>query len=334
MSGLKESQQKEVVLHDIQYSTFLTVQMFLYSSKLEFNGAENMEELLSVATLYMLEDLKALCGEEIKKFVGTDNVHDVMRQAQLYDVPKLTQFCRKFMNESGMYPSILFDTIKVNGESEQSTGLFLDDRALRKQFKTYPLENNQRYIKELRLDQCEKTDGIQVKLNVNHAAHFSFNTCVELSFEFYKSSRGRPLTNMIPYLSSPIHLILIPEQRTNIMFYHSHGYDASRISGSIQCNSESDHSSHEDIDGDSFGPNVIAAFNFPTPGKWIIIGQTAINDSMHGTLLISVFTVHVKENFDSSVKKEELSLTTIKEFIYVIALLVLLGLMYYGLGWN
>lgn len=91
-SGLKESQLDTIPL-SLSLSTFLIILKFLYTGQIQLSTAENVEDLLAVSNLYMLEDLKNACEQQLAELISPESVQYLLRLADLYDLAKLRQRC-------------------------------------------------------------------------------------------------------------------------------------------------------------------------------------------------------------------------------------------------
>jgi hypothetical protein len=96
MGGLKESQQSSIALRDIQYSSFMVILEFLYTQKINLPEQVNLLEIMSLANLYILEDLKIQLVKEIKRFLAADNVEEVKQIAQVLNLEDLYTMCIEF----------------------------------------------------------------------------------------------------------------------------------------------------------------------------------------------------------------------------------------------
>lgn len=100
LGGLKESQQKTIVIQQIQLSTFLIILEYLYTDQLTVEDYVdiNISELLSFCSLYILPGLKACLEMEMRKFVYISNVNEMMLLAKENDLHQLLLYCNEFLN--------------------------------------------------------------------------------------------------------------------------------------------------------------------------------------------------------------------------------------------
>lgn len=71
-SGMKESREAEIVLHDISYNTFTNLMQFIYTDTVDVS-ADGAIELYVAADLYTMSRLKALCESIVQKGITVDN---------------------------------------------------------------------------------------------------------------------------------------------------------------------------------------------------------------------------------------------------------------------
>ena len=58
---------------------------------------DNVYEVMEVAEMFFLPDLKRHCGIYLSNFVETDNAVDLLCTARLFNIPRLEHHCVEFM---------------------------------------------------------------------------------------------------------------------------------------------------------------------------------------------------------------------------------------------
>ena len=58
---------------------------------------ENVYEVIEVAEMFFLPDLKRQCGVFLAKFIEIDSAVDLICTARLFNIPKLEHSCVEFM---------------------------------------------------------------------------------------------------------------------------------------------------------------------------------------------------------------------------------------------
>jgi len=110
MGGLKESRQEYIELQHVREPTFMAVMEFMYTSELNFEYDATLEELLSLANEYMLDDMRLRCAEELKKLMREDGRTEVIEHAlylaKFYTLQPLEMSCVELL-EALQSPSIL-----------------------------------------------------------------------------------------------------------------------------------------------------------------------------------------------------------------------------------
>jgi hypothetical protein len=96
---LKESEQKEVEISNINPPTFLDVLEYLYTDRVSPN--KNLDDaiaLLSAANRFLLTRLKLICEEIIiSKGLNLENIIPIFQAADLYSAPHLLNAAAHFI---------------------------------------------------------------------------------------------------------------------------------------------------------------------------------------------------------------------------------------------
>lgn len=98
-SGMKESREREVVIPDWTYTTFLAMLEFLYTGSVRELGAEVALELMGLADHSGLDGLKALCESTLVHNVDSENVCTLFRTAHRCHAVDLKKFCLDYIFE-------------------------------------------------------------------------------------------------------------------------------------------------------------------------------------------------------------------------------------------
>jgi hypothetical protein len=104
---------------------------------------------------------------------------------------------------------------------------------------------------------------------------------VILSYDFKK--QNRPVTDLEPYLSAPMHVAIISSDLKN--FIHEHG----EVQGMSMSHSNYGNSMHMVVPK-KFGPEITVHAVFPSRGAYQIFGQT----QHHGKIILTSFMVKVE----------------------------------------
>jgi len=93
--NLKESNQSEIVLQNIRYEIFVDFLKYLYTGKIEINS-ENAENLLQIADMYLVDDLKTLVEDYFCHHLDDENIEQIKKISEIYSSSRIEFYCKKF----------------------------------------------------------------------------------------------------------------------------------------------------------------------------------------------------------------------------------------------
>ncbi|XP_068191257.1 ankyrin repeat and BTB/POZ domain-containing protein 1 isoform X1 [Antennarius striatus] len=85
-----------ITLHNISHEVFIDVMYYIYTNDPELK-VDNAFEVLCVADMYLLPDLKHLCGKMLAQTLCEDNVVCMWKTAKLFRLTRLEDQCTEFM---------------------------------------------------------------------------------------------------------------------------------------------------------------------------------------------------------------------------------------------
>ncbi|XP_029423727.1 kelch-like protein 22 isoform X2 [Nannospalax galili] len=88
--GLKEMEQEEVLIHGVSYNAMCQILHFIYTSELELS-LSNVQETLVAACQLQIPEIIHFCCDFLMSWVDEENILDVYRLAELFDLSRLTQ---------------------------------------------------------------------------------------------------------------------------------------------------------------------------------------------------------------------------------------------------
>ncbi|OBS63537.1 hypothetical protein A6R68_07945 [Neotoma lepida] len=88
--GLKEMEQEEVLIHGVSYNAMCQILHFIYTSELELS-LNNVQETLVAACQLQIPEIIHFCCDFLMSWVDEENILDVYRLAELFDLNRLTQ---------------------------------------------------------------------------------------------------------------------------------------------------------------------------------------------------------------------------------------------------
>merc|ERR1712190_401340 len=97
--GMRESSasDEQIVLQDIPYSVFLLLLEYIYTDTVADISSELAVHLLIVAERFLLDRLKALCEDIIRKCICIDNVVHCVMTAKAHRADGLKDICMDFI---------------------------------------------------------------------------------------------------------------------------------------------------------------------------------------------------------------------------------------------
>mmetsp|Transcript_61128 Transcript_61128/g.107367 ORF Transcript_61128/g.107367 Transcript_61128/m.107367 type:complete len:254 (-) Transcript_61128:199-960(-) len=91
-----ESRAREVVVHDVKYSTFLLVLHYLYTDEVQIQ-IDNAMDLFQVADRFGLDRLKRLCELEMQVAINIDTAAHILYTADQHNAENLRERCMVFI---------------------------------------------------------------------------------------------------------------------------------------------------------------------------------------------------------------------------------------------
>jgi len=129
----EEKEAKEVIIHGVDRPSFAAIITYLYTGSVEISK-ENCVPLLKAADLFLVDDIKLMCAQELTSQVTTDTVLDTLFLAEQRNLTKLKKFCIKFLVDHLQEPT-LHASFKQNFICKQTNELIMEviDYLLKKQ---------------------------------------------------------------------------------------------------------------------------------------------------------------------------------------------------------
>uniref|UniRef100_A0A7S2RFP8 BTB domain-containing protein n=1 Tax=Mucochytrium quahogii TaxID=96639 RepID=A0A7S2RFP8_9STRA len=102
---MREAQEKEIILKDLQYTVVLALLEFLYTDQVEGLNPTTVDldfalDLLVLADQFLVERLKTLCEISIQKSITVENVAVMFRTADVRGATALRKRCFEFMQKN------------------------------------------------------------------------------------------------------------------------------------------------------------------------------------------------------------------------------------------
>lgn len=96
-AGMRESEERELSVGEIEAGVFTDVMKYIYSGQVEFNP-DTVVELMAAANQYQLVQLKRRCEKYIIQAIDEDNVESLREAGELYGAPLLVSCCKRFVS--------------------------------------------------------------------------------------------------------------------------------------------------------------------------------------------------------------------------------------------
>jgi len=110
--GMRESSdaQEQIVLQDLAHPVFLLLLEYIYTDQVGDISSDLAVHLLIAAERFLLDRLKALCEDIIRKSISIDNVVQIMMTAKAHRADGLKDICMDFIitNEEKIKPTTAF----------------------------------------------------------------------------------------------------------------------------------------------------------------------------------------------------------------------------------
>merc|ERR1711972_1302172 len=97
--GMRESSSadEQIVLPDVAHPVFLLLLEYIYTDQVGDIGSRLAVPLLIAAERFLLDRLKALCEDIIRKSISMENVVQVMMTAKVHRAEGLKDICMDFI---------------------------------------------------------------------------------------------------------------------------------------------------------------------------------------------------------------------------------------------
>lgn len=95
--GMREQLDSHVCIDDIQYQVFEAILEYLYTDTVRVMNVDMYVSLMIAAERFMIDRLKALCQDSIRKSITIDNVVPILRVAYYHRANSLKEICMDFI---------------------------------------------------------------------------------------------------------------------------------------------------------------------------------------------------------------------------------------------
>lgn len=95
--GMKEQHENKVEIPDIAYNVFEAILEYLYTDTVKGMNVDMAVSLMIAAEQFMLDRLKAMCQDSIRKNINIENVVPVLRASYYHRANALKEICLDFI---------------------------------------------------------------------------------------------------------------------------------------------------------------------------------------------------------------------------------------------
>ena len=94
--GMRESEQREIVLPDVRYEIFLRLMEYLYTDQVDI-PLDMAMELLQAADQFGVDRLKKMCESKMLASITVDNAASIFHAADTHNAKSLREKCLNFI---------------------------------------------------------------------------------------------------------------------------------------------------------------------------------------------------------------------------------------------
>jgi len=115
----EEKDLKEITIHGVDQLSFRAILTYLYTGNVQISK-ENCASLLKAADMFLIDDIKFMCAQQLMTQVTIDSVLDILYLSEQRQLPKLKSYCLKFVI-SHLDDPILHSSIQKNFICKQTS---------------------------------------------------------------------------------------------------------------------------------------------------------------------------------------------------------------------
>jgi len=92
----EEKDSKEIYIHGVDQASFCAILTYLYTGNVQISK-ENCASLLKAADMFLVDEIKLMCAQELITQVTTESVLDILYLSEQRQLTKLKSHCLKFL---------------------------------------------------------------------------------------------------------------------------------------------------------------------------------------------------------------------------------------------
>ncbi|XP_026199763.1 kelch-like protein 22 isoform X3 [Anabas testudineus] len=168
--GLRETQQKEILIHGVSYMAMKKILDYIYTSEIELD-LECVQEVLVAATLVQIENVITFCCDFLFSWLDESNILEVHRLADLYGLQQLNDKVHSYilrniqtlsqtdvyrqLPQDEVFRALSSDELQVNSENE------VYEAALHYHYSPEQVETDQVYLQVSPKDSLKMLDAVR-----------------------------------------------------------------------------------------------------------------------------------------------------------------------------
>ena len=95
--GMKEQYEAKIIYEDVAFNVFEAILEYLYTDTVRGMNVDMTVSLMIASERFMLDRLKAMCQDSIRKNITTENVVPILRASHLHHATALKDICLDFI---------------------------------------------------------------------------------------------------------------------------------------------------------------------------------------------------------------------------------------------
>ncbi|XP_072244490.1 kelch-like protein 22 isoform X1 [Leuresthes tenuis] len=224
--GLREMQQKEILIHGVSYMAMKKILDYIYTSEIELD-LECVQEVLIAATLVQLENVIGFCCDFLFSWMDESNILEVHHLADLYGLQQLKDRIHFFilkniqtlsqtdeyrqLPQEEVFRALSSDELQVTSENE------VYEAALHYHYSPEEVETDQVYLQVSSKDNLKMIDAVRfclIEKQVLQRLHSRLKQCplkdsVSAALQYHEQEMWQPvLQSPLTQPRSTFHCIL------------------------------------------------------------------------------------------------------------------------------
>ena len=117
-AGISATERRPVEINGVSYAVFMKVLEFLYTDSIRNLDTELGIQVLFTSELFMLDRLKALCEDIVRRDLSVDNVCDIVIASHRNGAGGLEEIALDFIVQHLAHPTIIESIVDLKSEPD------------------------------------------------------------------------------------------------------------------------------------------------------------------------------------------------------------------------